>query len=315
MTDCRVLLVGGSGFLGTQLTSRLEAEGWEVGILDRTPPQENSLGCTVFTGELRDMDLVRRAISSFPRIIYLAHETQTAPAADVRSDHFLRNMETFLGVLDQAVRVGVQDFVLFSSGGAVYGEALLLPVSEEHPKNPVSPYGLVKLTMEKYLAMTSHLQGFRHLCIRPSNPYGPGQNFEGAQGLASVAMAKIARGETITIFGDGSTLKDFLFVDDLSAAVGTLLAHPNVNGCFNVGSGIGVSVLELIREIESVVGVPACLEYRAPAASDVARNVLDITKIREATGWVPTTDREEGLVRLWEWMRPRLKPARDAANH
>jgi len=301
-----ILLVGGAGFLGSHLASHFVQEKWQVGILDRIPLVEAADRVEQFTGELRDMHLLRHALKNFRQVVFLAQEARVAPAADRLPASFLGNIELLLLVLEEARESGVENFVLLSSGGAVYGEPECLPIREDHPKRPRSPYGIAKLTMEKYLAMVAEQSGFRHLEIRPSNPYGPGQNFQAPQGVVAVAMARIARGEPITIRGDGSAEKDYLFVDDFAKACGKLISNPEALGSFNVGSGQGTRLLDVISKIEEAVDRKAELVFEPAQAGDVTANVLDISKIRQTTGWEPATSLEAGIARTWAWMKPKL---------
>ena len=150
-----ILLVGGAGFLGSHMASHFVQEKWRVGILDRIPLVEAADRVEQFTGELRDMHLLRHALKKFCQVVFLAQETRVAPAADRLPANFLGNIELLLLVLEEARECGVENFVLLSSGGAVYGEPVGLPIREDHPKRPRSPYGIAKLTMEKYLAMVA----------------------------------------------------------------------------------------------------------------------------------------------------------------
>ena len=306
MKNSEALLVGGAGFIGAHLARNLSSDGWKVAILDRVAPTKGVPGCEVISGELRDTRVLRDALGRYSRVIYLAHEARAAPAADRLPANFINNLELFLLVLQESISCGLKEFTLFSSGGAVYGEPLTTPISEDAPANPVSPYGIAKLTMEKYLAMAASREGFRHLCLRPANPYGPDQNFNGAQGIVAVSMARVARRQEVKIFGDGSTTKDYLFIDDLTAAVVSLLQSPTASGVFNIGSGIGLSVAELLDLIAAAVGKRAVLKFEHPLVGDVSRNVLGIQKITAATGWQPATAIHDGLAKTWDWMRPLL---------
>ena len=212
----------------------------------------------------------------------------------------------FLTILEEATRAKVQEFALFSSGGAVYGENSNAAASEDDPKHPVSPYGILKLTMEQYLAMTAASRGFRHLCLRPSNPYGPGQNINGAQGLVAVSMARIARGQTVAMLGEGTAIKDYVFIDDFVGAVIGLLNEGRTSGTFNIGSGQGRSVREVVDLVAKTVGKNPIIEHRPMRKGDVQRNVLSIDAIKSLTGWTPTTSFEEGLAKTWEWMKTKV---------
>jgi UDP-glucose 4-epimerase len=306
MMKSEILLVGGSGFLGSALAEGLSRREWRVGIFDRLPPREPRKNVETFIGESSDADLLRRALAQYPRVVYLAQATAVAPASDRLLSSFTGNLEVFLKVLDEATRAGVREFTLFSSGGAVYGEPEQLPVHEDAPKQPRSPYGVLKMTMEHYLAMVAAAEGFRYLCLRPSNPYGPGQNFEGAQGLVAVSMARIARGLPVSILGEGNAIKDYVYIDDFVDAVIRLLNAPEASGPFNIGSAQGRSVREVIDLVAKTVGKEAIVERKPMQPGDVQHSVLDIGKIRSVTGWKPTTPFEEGLVETWTWLSPRI---------
>ena len=306
MTKSSILLIGGSGFLGTALAEGLSRRGWQVGIYDRLPPRSLKGNVETFIGELSEPALIQRALARYPRVVYLAQAAATAPVADRLLSTFTRNLEIFLRILDEATRANVQEFTLFSSGGAVYGEPKQLPVREDDPKHPMSPYGVLKMTMEMYLAMVAASTGFRHLCLRPSNPYGPGQNFEGAQGLVAISMARIARGQPLLMLGDGSAIKDYVYIDDFVDAVIRLLDVSETSGPFNIGSGQGRSVQEVIHLVAKTVGKNAILESKPMQAGDVQSSVLAIDRITSLAGWKPTTAFEEGLAATWRWMSPKL---------
>lgn len=298
-----ILLIGGSGFLGSHLATQFKERGYEVYVLDRFAPRNGSLLKAAHIGDIRDPELCRRALQNCRKLVYLAHETATAPAADTSTANFVGNIELFAQLLELAVRQGLEECALFSSGGAVYGYSEHLPISEKAPTHPISLYGIAKLTMEKFLAASAARHGFRHVVIRPSNPYGPGQNFKGAQGIIAVAMAKIARGEEITIFGDGGSLKDYLYICDLAKATFELVDRIGLSGPFNIASGRGVALKDLIAAIESIVGRRAHLKFTNSLPYDVQTNVLDITKISQATGWCPRVGLEKGLEETWTWLR------------
>jgi UDP-glucose 4-epimerase len=306
MTKSSILLIGGSGFLGTALAEGLSHRGWQVGIYDRLPPRSLKGNVETFIGELSEPALLQRALARYPRVVYLAQATTNAPVADRLLSTFTSNLEIFLRILDEATRANVQEFTLFSSGGAVYGEPKQLPVREDDPKHPTSPYGVLKMTMEMYLAMVAASAGFRHLCLRPSNPYGPGQNFEGAQGLVAISMARIARGQPLSMLGEGSAIKDYVYINDFVDAVIRLLDISEASGPFNIGSGQGRSVREVIDLVSKTVGKNAILDIKPAQAGDVQSSVLAIDRITSLAGWKPTTAFEEGLAATWRWMSPKL---------
>jgi UDP-glucose 4-epimerase len=301
-----ILLLGGAGFLGRRLARECQAHGWRVGVLDRVPIGDEDVAATQFIGELRDTHLLRTALKDFKRIVFLAHESRVAPANDRLPANFLNNIELFSLLLEECREAEVRDIILFSTGGAVYGEAEGIPMPENHPQNPCSLYGVAKLTMEKCLAVFATQTSCRHLIVRPSNPYGPGQNFNGPQGLIAVAMARIARGQEVTIRGNGRAVKDYLFIDDFAEAFQKLVADPEAQGAFNIGSGQATDVRQVIAHIEAILGKKAVLRFEPDQPGDVSRNVLDIAKICNLTGWSPRTQLPQGIQVTWDWMRGRI---------
>ena len=299
----KIVLIGGAGFLGTSLAQFFHAKGYQIGVIDRFPPPNDSPVSEIFTGELTDQSMVSRAFRHHSRFIYLAHEASQTPSAEASPENFVRNFSLFATLLEGAISSGADEFTLFSSGGAVYGQQVTMPIPENAPTDPISVYGVAKLAMEKYLSVAATKHGFRHLIIRPSNPYGPGQNFLSPQGIVAVALAKIARHETLTIRGDGSATKDYLFVTDLADAISGLLETPTASGPYNIGSGKGTTLSTLIREIEQVIGCSAQMEYLPAHPADVQTNVLDISNIHKATGWTPSICLREGLLKTWNWLR------------
>lgn len=188
--------------------------------------------------------------------------------------------------LEAAQAHGVERVLLFSSGGAVYGIPERLPIPEDHPLRPISAYGICKVAMENYLAMFAKRHGMRALIVRPSNPYGPGQDGRRQQGVIAVFTSKICQGEPVEIWGDGSATKDYLHVQDLAQAT-RLLLEADADGTFNIGSGVGTSVLEIVQAIEQKTGKMAQLNFRPAIPTDVPNFVLDIAKLREATQFRP----------------------------
>ncbi len=300
-----ILLIGGAGFLGTALAKRLIASDWRIGILDRSTHFQSN-GVTEYIGEIRDLSLLRSALQDFKRVVFLAHEFRTAPATDRLPANFLNNIELFLKVLEECREADTREFTLLSTGGAVYGNPVELPIAEDHPLEPQSLYGVAKMTMEKILSIFAEQNSIRHLAVRPSNPYGPGQNFNGPQGLVAVAMAKIARDQMLTVKGDGKTIKDFVYIDDFADAFLNLLVHTEATGAFNIASGQGLEVTAVISHIEAALGKNAKVEFEQPQLGDVSGNVLDISKIQNFTDWSPSTPFPEGVEKTWMWMKSKL---------
>jgi len=300
-----VVLLGGAGFIGRHLARRLLAEGVPAVILDRQRPAALP-GVEIEVGDFADPTALGRVLRPGRVVVHLAWSTLPAtsnedPAADLRD-----NVSGSLTLLNACCRAGVRRLLFFSSGGTVYGNARRVPLREDDPTDPICAYGVSKLAVEKYLALFHRLSGLDGIILRPSTAYGPDQDYRRGQGAVTAFTDLAARGEPITIWGDGNVVRDFLHVDDLVDATVRLMRHdPGPGGprVFNVGTGQGTSLRELVTIIGRALGRQPAVQYAPPRGLDVETNVLDSTRLREATGWRPSVTLPEGILgmlRAWE---------------
>jgi UDP-glucose 4-epimerase len=182
-----------------------------------------------------------------------------------------------------------------------------VPVAEDGEQHPESSYGIAKLAIEKYLALFHRLHGLDYTIVRPSNPYGPRQNPLGDQGVIAVFMGKMARGQAVEVWGDGGTVKDYLFIDDLVEGIYRAATLSTSSHVFNLGSGVGHSVNDLVRLIGEVAGRPFSVTYAPKEIYDVSRIVLDISRARRELGWEPHTPMESGLKRTWDFITQAMR--------
>jgi UDP-glucose 4-epimerase len=193
--------------------------------------------------------------------------------------------------------------VFTSSGGTVYGPPIEWPITETHPLNPINGYGVTKLAVEKYLQMFKHLYGLDYVVLRPSVPYGPRQNPLARQGAVAVFLNRVARGLPVTIFGDGSNTRDFFYVSDL---VDALIAGAErklyEHRIFNLGGVEEVSLIQLLKLIENVVGKTARVQYAPARQFDAQRIVLNTGLARQELGWHAKVSLADGLAKTWTWM-------------
>jgi UDP-glucose 4-epimerase len=197
--------------------------------------------------------------------------------------------------------------VFVSSGGAVYGHPLSLPITESHPTNPVSFYGVGKLAVDKYLhayAVNSHL---RYTTLRLSNPFGPHQVNTRGQGLIPTIIESALLGKKMTIWGDGNSTRDYVFVDDAAQAVLQTLLYSGDNKTFNIGSGVGTSILDLISHVERITGKRVPLEFEKSRVFDAPANVLDVSLAKDLLSWSPSTSLIDGLEKTIRWNQERLR--------
>ena len=298
------LVVGGGGFIGTHLVERLLEDGRSVRVYDRSPNRFRSTppGVECVEGDLGNHGLIQEAVEGMEVVFHLVSTTlpktsNDDPIYDVRS-----NLVDTIQLLEACVEAGVRKVVFSSSGGTIYGPPETVPIPEGHPTDPISSYGIVKLTIEKYLALFHHLYGLDYAALRISNPYGPYQDPAGQQGAISVFLNRIRTGRPITIWGDGNVVRDYLYVSDLVDAL-ELAAEVETSGkVFNIGYGQGASLNELLEMIAAVVGEWAVVEYLPGRPLDVPVSVLDIGRAEEELGWTPRTDLTEGMARTWDWI-------------
>ena len=300
-----VLVLGGNGFIGSHLVDRLLGEGHAVHVFDRQPERfRKPLAGVVY--HLQDFGNRAILASVLPHVDVVFHLVCTTvpktsnedPAFDVMS-----NVVETIYLLEQCVNEKVKKVVFLSSGGAVYGTPETVPVGEDTPERPESSYGITKLAIEKYLGLFRHHYGLDHVIIRPSNPYGERQNPDGDQGVIAVFLGKIAKGQTLEIWGDGGNLKDYVYIGDLIDGMYRAAFGETVSRVFNLGSSIGHSVNDLVRLMAATVGRPISVTHGPKGRFDVSRITLDITRAKKELGWEPRISLDEGLPRTWEFVK------------
>jgi len=313
----RVLLVGGNGFIGSHLVDELLIEGYGVRVLDRCPElfREPVAGVEYVTGSFADLFTLREAIDGCDILIHLAHSTVPSTSLNHPEEEVLDSVGAFVNMINCFKNRGIQKIVFFSSGGAVYGNTQAVPVREDSGLNPISPYGVAKMMMEKYLYMFSYLYGLEYIIVRPSNPFGPRQNFGGAQGVIPIYINKLLNGETIEIWGDGRGTKDYLYVADVAKAVVCLMKHGFDKSEYNISSGCGRSLLSIIQSISDICGRKPKVEYVPQRLHDVRNIVLSSKKITSRTRWKPATTFEEGLSLTINWIKETKKGNTNHDHH
>jgi len=302
----KALVVGGNGFIGSHLVDELVSSSWDVTVLDIVKRRYNDLpqGVQFIQGDFGQNYLLREALTGVDVVFHLAwatiHETSNQDlAGDIRA-----NLIPTVQLLEACRFAGTHRVVFISSGGTVYGPPQNIPIPESHPQKPINAYGVMKLTVEKYLQMFKHLYGLEYAVLRPSVPYGPRQNPLGRQGAVAVFLYRVAGSQPLTIWGDGSISRDYFYISDLVSALLASAEHelgdPPI---YNIGGAKQVSLLELIEKIEEVVDKKAMIEYQPSRPFDSPHVVLDANKIQSELGWRPKVSLTQGLDLTWHWMR------------
>jgi UDP-glucose 4-epimerase len=195
--------------------------------------------------------------------------------------------------------------VITSSGGTIYGPAIRLPIIEDDKTAPISPYGITKLTIERYALMFHQLSALPVTIVRPANAYGLGQKPFTGQGFIATAMGRILRREPITVYGESGTIRDYLHVKDIASGILCVLENGRLGEIYNLGSGIGRTNREVLKIIQPMVenkGFTIDIDYSNPRGFDVPANVLSYGKILNHTNWQPRISFESGLLEMWEGM-------------
>jgi UDP-glucose 4-epimerase len=297
-----VLVVGGSGFLGRHLLERLTTEGVAVKAYGRRKVRFPGDVEHVY-GDLLDRQRLREALQGVNCVFHFAWTTvpQTSnedPQSDVQA-----NVVAGLGLLEACRDAGVERVVFPSSGGTVYGGGHGIKAIEESAStDPITSYGISKLTVEKYLALYRHLYGLDFRVLRISNAYGEGQPADRPQGLIGVVLQRALSGDPITIWGDGSMIRDYVYAADAIDCCVRAAMTPlpdDAPRVFNVGSERGHSVHEVLSTVAEVTGRPLKVDYAPARACDLEYAVLSSRRARDLLHWSPQVSLREGISRTW----------------
>jgi UDP-glucose 4-epimerase len=301
------LVIGGGGFIGRHLVSLLLSRGTKVTVMGRRAASTLDLSseAAYVAGDFGDVDLLRRLLETHDSVIHLAYATVPNTSFDNPLGDLLQNLPSTVQLFADVAAKG-RRLVLVSSGGTVYGESLTLPITENHPTLPISPYGVTKLTLEKYAHLYAVTHGLSVVCVRPSNAFGEGQPAFSGQGFVATAMALAMQGQSIRIFGPQGTVRDYIHVADLAKGIVCALDDGMPGETYNLSSGVGRSnldVLETMVPLMQEIGCTVRSVHEPARVFDVHANVLDSTKLRSRTGWIPRVGFEEGLRRTRDWLR------------
>jgi UDP-glucose 4-epimerase len=296
-----LLVLGGCGFLGSVVTRHLVSEGFKVRVLDKEGQDTYRLKPVLSDIELQYGDFsnsgdLTRALDDVSTVLHFIGTTIPQTSMNDIAFDVETNVLPTVRLLEMLKDRRSTRLIFSSSGGTVYGVSRTnRPLSENEPTEPISAYGISKLTIEKFINLFSHNYGLPYVTLRFSNPYGPAQNINRPQGAVGVFLNKALRGEDIVLWGDGAAVRDFIYEDDLARAVVSVVKSQPLHGVFNVGTGRGTSLLTLIELIRETFSVGCHIKYDHERSFDVPYNVLDIEKIQSQTGWKPQYSLLDGL--------------------
>ncbi|MBI1806757.1 MAG: GDP-mannose 4,6-dehydratase [Ignavibacteria bacterium] len=306
-----ILITGGAGFIGSHVADACIKAGHAVVIIDNLSmgKRENINPKAEFVkADIRDesiRDVFRRNI--FDAVIHLAAQMDVRRSVDDPIFDASVNILGTINLLENCRATAVRKFIFSSTGGAIYGEQEYFPADESHPLRPLSPYGITKLAVEKYLFYYKEVYGLQYISLRYANVYGPRQNPHGEAGVVAIFTNKMLAGEQAVINGDGKQTRDYAYVDDIVSANMFALEYSE-SDIFNVGTGVETNVNDLFRMLNASTGGTS-KEIHGPAKKgEQQRSVLNYSHIHNVFGWRPSISLQEGLKRTGDFFRATMNP-------
>lgn len=304
----KILVTGGAGFIASHIVDAYVERGHQVTVVDDLSSglRENvNAEAELVEGDLRDpatveklrgrnFDLVNHHAAQIDVRVSVAN-----PAADAEL-----NIVASLRLFQAMIEDGVKKIIFASSGGASYGEPHYAPQDEKHPIAPLSPYGCAKVSIDQYLFFFRHVYGIKAVSLRYGNVYGPRQRKDGEAGVVAIFAGALLDGQTARINGTGEQTRDYVFVEDVVRA-NMAASEPDVDGIFNVGTGVETSVNQLYDVLARALGVDRQPEHAAAKAGEQMRSVLDGSKLRTLAALPDPVQFEEGIRQTVEWLRSR----------
>lgn len=306
----KILLLGAAGFIGTNLTIELakNAEN-EITLVDRCRDFFNPIVNInlkniriVESGLTVDMDF--DSILKNQEVVYhLVSTTVPTTSNQHISQELVSNVVFSANLFEACIRYGVKKVVFISSGGTVYGKEVDCPLKEKTATNPISSYGVQKVTIEKLLYLYRYMYGLDYRIIRLANPYGPYQRPNGVLGAVTTFTYKALKGDEITVYGDGSVVRDFIYIDDAIRAIMKIAKGENKHRTFNLGCGYGTSIKQVLETIEKALGKSMNVSYIEGRKVDVPVNYLDISRYEKYYGALNPISLEEGIKKTADFMK------------
>ena len=302
------IVLGGGGFLGLNLCRRLFAAGHRVRAFGRRCLFPEALnGIEWYQGDFCDPTALAAAVETYEIIFHLVHTTTPYSANLDMAMDLQQNVAASLALFDVTRVLEARRIVFISTGGTVYGSPEQIPTPETAPTDPITAYGISKLAIEKYLALYERLYGLQYRILRVANPFGPFQVPIKNQGIIAMLISRALNDEIIDIWGDGSAARDYIFVDDVMDALEAAMLDQSDARIFNIGSGQGRSLLEIIDAVERLMNIKLKIAWKPRRSVDVPKSILAIDRARDILKWAPRTPFDEGLEKTLNWWNSRQR--------
>ena len=299
-----ILITGGAGFIGSHILQRFNKENCQITVLDNLhsgnkaniPDGVNFIEMDICDEKI--IDVFEK--NKFEAVVHLAAQTMVNASIDDPIYDSDNNIRGTINILEACRKTGVRRIV-FSSTAAVYGDVNAVPVLEDFTTDPLSFYGLSKLTVEKYLKLYQKLYGLEYVILRYANVYGERQGDGGEGGVISIFMKLLAQNKALTIHGDGKQSRDFVYAGEIANANWLALNTENINDIYNISTQTETSINELVETLEIIAGKKFDITYGAPRQGDILRSVLSNDKASEKIGYKVETSLAEGLRRTYQY--------------
>jgi len=308
----KILLTGGAGFIGSWVAEKYIERGYKVFIVDNLSTGRKEFipkDAIFYEVDIRDKEKMEKIFKENKFYIINHHAAQTSVNVSIQNPYedFINNVYGSMILLELSRKYGVSKFIFASSGGAIYGEPLNNPVSEEHYLLPLSPYGFSKMVFEKYLDYYHEKYGINYISLRYGNVYGPRQSPFGEAGVIAIFGYRMLKNENCYIYGDGEQTRDFVYVEDVAEAnlkaTEFIFKENGVSVKINIGSGIPLSVNEIFKVLSKRTNYKKEPVYKPRREGEVYRIYLDVKKAREILGWEAKTKFEEGIEKVIEYFK------------
>ena len=304
LSRMRCAVLGAGGFIGTNLCRALVGRVHSLRAFGRRQSFPEALrGCDWMPGDFADPTCTAAAVAGCDVVFHLVNATTPASANVDKVADLNANVVSTLHLLDACRSSGVRRVVFVSSGGTIYGVPEQVPTPETSPTNPITAYGISKLTIEKYLALYEYLYGLEYRVLRVGNPFGPFQTALKNQGVIAAFVRRALSGKPIEIWGDGSVTRDYVYIDDVIEALILAATHDGSGRIFNIGSGEGRSLNDIAASISKLLEAVIPVDHRPGRPVDVPVSILDTTLATTYLDWRPRTVFEEGLSTTISWMK------------
>ena len=306
----KILLLGAAGFIGTNLTIELAKKTEdEITLVDRS----KAFFKPIVSMDLKNVHILEADLTvdmDFDSILkdqevvyHLVSTTVPTTSNQHISQELVSNVIFSANLFEACIRCGVKKVVFVSSGGTVYGKEVDCPLKEKTATNPISSYGVQKITIEKLLYLYRYMYGLDYRIIRLANPYGPYQRPNGVLGAVTTFTYKALNGDEITVYGDGSVVRDFIYIDDAIRAIMKIVNGENKHRTFNLGCGYGTSIKQVLETIEKALGIKLNVSYLEGRKVDVPVNYLDISRYEKYYGALNPISLEDGIRKTADFMK------------